>query len=60
MFNFWGIEHFKSVVRKFLDGQIIETPLIVLQYYKKPSFSIYIYPYMDLYKSTICKFILQI
>ncbi len=30
-------------MRKFLAGPIVETPLIVLQYYKKPSFSIYIY-----------------
>jgi hypothetical protein len=31
-------------VHKFLAGRILEVPLIVLQYYKKPSFSIYIYP----------------
>ncbi len=30
-------------MRKFLAGRILEVPLIVLQYYKKPSFSIYIY-----------------
>jgi hypothetical protein len=37
---------FKSEVRKFLAGLIVETPLIVLQYYKKPSFSLYIYIYI--------------
>ncbi len=51
----------KTVVRKFLAGRIIEVPLIVLQYYKKPSFSIYIYIYKekdlykDLYLYILCK-----
>ncbi len=54
---------FYAEVRKFLAGPIIETPLIVLQYYKKPSF-LYIYIYKEegpSYKErSICKFILQI
>jgi hypothetical protein len=33
-------------MRKFLDGRILEVPLIVLQYYKKPSF-LYIYIYKE-------------
>jgi hypothetical protein len=37
-------------VHKFLDGRILEVPLIVLQYYKKPSFLyIYIYKEKDFY-----------
>jgi hypothetical protein len=42
-------EHHINVVHKFLASLILETPLIVLQYYKKPSFSIYIYkdPYKE-------------
>ncbi len=40
--SYYFLAHFLSV-RKFLAGPIVETPLIVLQYYKKPSFSIYIY-----------------
>jgi hypothetical protein len=32
----------QNMARKFLDSLILEVPLIVLQYYKKPSF-LYIY-----------------
>jgi hypothetical protein len=47
----------KLTVRKFLLGLIIEVPLIVLQYYKKPSFSLYIYIKKDhdLLRSLNCK-----
>ncbi len=46
-------------MRKFLADPIIETPLIVLQYYKKPSLSIYIYIHKDLYiEKDSCKFII--
>jgi hypothetical protein len=44
--NFIKIFGLAHLVRKFLDSLILETPLIVLQYYK-PSFSIYIYPYKE-------------
>ncbi len=36
----------KLVVRKFFAGRILEVPLIVLQYYKKPLF-LYIYIYKE-------------
>jgi hypothetical protein len=41
--NFGEIFGFKSEVRKFLDGRILEVPLIILQYYK-PSLFLFIKP----------------
>jgi hypothetical protein len=48
-------------MRKVLASLILEVPLIVLQYYKKPSF-LYIYIKKGLYikRRTICKIYLQI